>query len=356
MLITFTLLIILSIGAFIISMYSSILPFAQNLGNIEQYNQSYCEAYTNIENALLVSKYQWAGFSGSWWFTQETLRWPQSSQYNENIQESYRTIQWKTEQIPHNQQTKTIYNTDEEKIFAVLKKGETIDISLTIDTTNTYEQYYNIDNENNTLFNWDKLELTIILPQKIQEALWEEVIDGLLCDEEQPNCIIDNESQVFDDIIRSRTIQWEYLGDEFSINPYTTVEDRIVDYTQDTNIREFVINNENDIIPNIIRDSWFNPIKNNTLADNIWKQNSTWTAGASMQWQTFQDIFTNENIQNLRLTLEFINPALSRNNNEYPFLLYQIQSDVAIPNTYYTIRGVGMINNKKISIQIQKPL
>ena len=58
MLITFTLLIILSIGAFIVSMYSSILPFAQNLGNIEQYNQSYYEAYTNIENALLVSKYQ----------------------------------------------------------------------------------------------------------------------------------------------------------------------------------------------------------------------------------------------------------------------------------------------------------
>lgn len=361
MLITFTLLIILSIGAFIISMYSAILPFAQNIWNIEQYNQTYYEAYANIEDALLVSKYQEAWFSGSWWFIQGSIRWPQSKEQRENIQESYRTIEWKTTKIPYNPQTKTIYTIPDEKEFAKLTQWGIINIPLTIDATNDYEYYYSVDSGNTIIFNWNQIALTILLPQKVQDIFgWTTIT--LLCDQEEVNCTMENEWEIVDNIIRDRKIQWKYLGNDFTILPHTNTNDRVeweyltVDYTQDTNIREFVINNESNIIPNIVRDNGFNPIKNNTLADEIWKQNSIWAGEEFVQWETFQEIFTSENVQNLSLQIEFNNPAISRNNNRYPFILYKIQSDVAIPNTYYTIQGVSMINDKRVSIQITKPL
>jgi len=361
MLITFTLLIILSIGAFIVSMYSSILPFAQSIWSLEQNNQAYYEAYANIENALLVSKYQWAWFSGSWWSIQGVSWWPHSNKYNKDIEESYRTIESTTQNIPSSIHHKYTYINDEEKTYAIIKQWETVRIPLTIDTTDAYEQYYTIDNENTILFDWNQLALEIILPQKIKGTFWDSTI-ALLCDQVERNCTIGSESQIVDNIIVNREFQWKYLDDDFSIIPHTNINDRIewefqiVDYIQDTNIREFVINNESSIIPNIIRENGFNPIKNNTLADDLWKQNSLWIAGEFVQDQTFQEIFTNENIKNLSLQISFDTPAISRNSNIYPFLLYQIQSTVAIADAYYTIQGVGMKNDQQISIQITKSL
>lgn len=343
MALSFIILTLLIAGSIIAWSYTMYVPFFMNIQQNAQQTQAYYIARAAIERWQLALQYHPLWFAGSGGFDNGEERWP-LDQNNIAWEDINITKMWWT---TNNQNEAN----KENKIYL----HKPIKIYLGYDNTTNPEQYYqNISNH--TKYEWTEISIDIDIPDNIEAILGE--TNNLLCDTENPWCDT-NGDMIYDDTIIQRDRKGQEWRWDFNIIPYTSTKRlrewgyQIINYDEDTNIRESIINIED--LPTLIFGDTFNPLAQNELPDTQTWHNFSWTTLSGIQWQTFSDILANNSIEYNMLSLHMTHPAIRRDDKIYPYMNYQINWEDKLASPINTIQAYAQTNQNRITIQARKP-
>jgi len=298
-----------------------------------------------MERWQLAIQYHPLWFAGAGGFDDSWVRWPAGEDTitpHINIAKMW----WQT----NNQNAAEKYNE--------LYVKKPIKIYLWYDNTTEPTSYYQ-DIVDYKKYKSNEVSIDIEIPTELKNMRGEWMgNNSLLCNTETPWCDIDGDS-LYDDTIIQRDRKGQEWRWVFTIIPYTNIdkwrvwEPRTVDYNQDTNLRESIINIEEK--PTLLFTNTFNPIAQNNLPDAYTWHNISWGTLSGIQSQTFTDLLTNNDIEYNIISLSMISPGIRRDNIIYPYMHYKINGDNKIASTLNTIQAYAQTHQNNIRIQATKP-
>jgi hypothetical protein len=172
MLIAFVILILIILSGILVSMYSTFMPFLENLSDIVEYNVAYYWALSSIERWSLVTKYKWPWFEWSWWYIWDTPYGPNSDNkiwdfWRLNYPDNWmlRTIHSKTRMIPNTWAWNIEYllAADDSYDYNKMEYDKLENFILTVDNSS---EYYSSWDSSIIQYNWT-IEWHLRLPPKI---------------------------------------------------------------------------------------------------------------------------------------------------------------------------------------------
>jgi hypothetical protein len=342
MALSFIILTLLIAGSIIAGSYSMYLPFFLSMQQNSQQIEAYYIARAAMERWQLVAQYHPLWFAWSGWFDVNGERWPSG----ENAI---------TQNIPISKMWRITNNQNEANRDNKIYVDAAIKIYLWYDNTSNPEQYYQ-DIPNYTKYEWIEVSIDIQIPPELKEMLGE--ADSLLCNWQEPGCDIDND-RVYDDITIHRDRKGQEWRWAFTIIPYTELGvwagrgEWNVDYREDTNIRESIVNIE--ALPTLLFTDTFNPLAQNNGPDAKTWHNLSWTVLSGIQSQTFSDLLANNEIEYNMIWLHMLYPAMRRDAKLYPYLNYTIHGEHKLAEPMNTIQAYAQIHQNYITIQSTKP-
>ncbi len=342
MALSFIILTLLIAGSIIAGSYTIYLPFFMSMQQNAQQVEAYYMARAAIERWHLATKYHPLWFAWSGGFNSNGQRWPSGE---DSI----------TPYIDIATMWRTTNNQDESDKDNKIYVDSSIKIYLWYDNTSNPEQYYQ-DIPNYIKYEWSEVSIDIQIPSELKEALGEE--DNLLCDSEEPWCDSNNDT-IYDDVIIHRDRKGQEWRWAFTIIPYTELaiwegrRDWNVDYNEDTNIRESIINIET--LPTLSFADTFNPLAQNNGPDAKTWHNLSWTILSGIQSQTFSDLLANNKIEYNMIWLHMLYPVMRRDAKLYPYLSYTINGEHKLAEPMNTIQAYAQIHQNHITIQSTKP-
>ncbi len=344
MALSFIILTLLIAGSIIAGSYSMYLPFFISMQQNAQQVEAYYMARAAMERWQLVIQYHPLGFAWSGGMADAVSRWyPGEDNIPSHI--SISSIWWITNNQEAYSQYNELYISNPSNIYVWYD-----------DTTNPEHYYQNIPNY--TKYVWDEFSIDIKIPSEFKETLWEE--NGLLCSSslEDISCDADGDS-IYDDTIIQRNRQWQEWRWAFTILPYTQINMGagrgawLVNYDQDTNLRENIINI--DTSPTLLFNDTFNPIAQNDAPDSWTWHNWTWDGFSGIQNQTFSDLLANNDIEYNILWLQMLHPAMRIDGKIYPYIHYKINGTNKIASTTNTIHAYAQTQQNTITIKATRP-
>lgn len=362
MVIAFAIIALVIISGLSIWIYTTFIPFMQNIAEINGYNTAYYGAIAWVERALLVAKQQQYWFNGSWWRKWSTQRWPVSdhkdiSMWLIAVEDNgiQREIQWTTTQIPHEGKWNipTMLAAQDSSSFNSIKYTDKIYLPMQINN-NTDPQLFYASTSSIAQPARSFVATQRRIPPYIQSQ--QDEITASLCDTYNEVCNNDD-SDFDDDIIIAWKRKWSIDEEEFEIIPTTQIiETGSGKYIgeNDMHIRESIINWYQ--IPTIMFWNKFNPIVGKTdggAAESIHLTTGSW--GDLVKNIVFEDIFTTPNITDLGLEYSMTQKPISKAWFIYPFLEYTIYSDLPISDTHRHIQSQSTVGNYNTHIYIRKP-
>ena len=318
---------------------------------------AYYGAISAVERAELTLRYRWPWFEWLWWFTWTNSFGPASDYSPEIIsginQWFLRTIDSRTNTIPShgmgNTEPMLSFSTGDSKNYNQLWYVTLETFLLSYDGTTDPILYYTWTTDSR-FYSGGTITWIFRLPPKVFSGFgWSPKAE--LCNKTEYICDPTGNG-IYDDDVLSWSVQWLYLGNDFTILPTRSVyygNSQIVDYTKDNFIRESVIN-----ATGIIDFNYYTLISPNG-ASLTWHVVVSSTA-SDIKNQPFSTIFSHDTeFTWLRLTFGAANLFRAYGGAIYPYLEYQLTFSWDIADRFFTIQWNGRVGEYDVQIVIKKP-
>lgn len=377
-------MILVALWAQIIAgIYAMLTPFANDLRNIQNYNVAYYGAIASVERSYLVLRWHTAGFEGSGWWIWTDEYWPASDSTGDIIDEKYFWLlarksnwNWITWEIKNLNAWATIPEAGKWDLdpdvsswndYTRLTFDEALQVALYVDESPT-DKYYTwvVDSDISKITDTSNLTVraSIRVPLKLLSWFNNWNITSPYLDK---NWNIDLDwDGVIDDIIVNRSL-FGYTGDtEFTIFPSINITSDNKPASDDTAIRESVINYYTTTTNKYNLCFWWscsydaNPLvwrssipNSNTTIDDIDNFNQS-PEDAVKTW--FNNIFVNSNTKKLNLKFSLVNLLKYTDTQVYPYLEIKISNDnnKPLPDTYFHITWRGKAWSYDVKIKLKK--
>ncbi len=329
---------------------------------------AYYWAVSSLERANLTLRYHEAWFEGSWWRAWTTTFGPSSDYISGSFwflskqQNGMRRQIWsRTVSIPAtwDGNVSVLFNA-ESKDYNVLPYYARETIALTRDITSDPEKFYTVPTYPTDFQSFDGLRIDLFFRLNPTIYSW---FDAWLwwawsLDDQQD---IDWDRLANDELI-NWSWQWNYNANWFRIIPTKKVTyfgTSAVVSTDDMAIRESLVN---ELYPasatdtaNVSFTDSFQPLAVAGASD-AWQHTIISEQAATIQTDTFEDIFANGSYTDMTLTFSLINFLQSKVWFIYPFLEYKAEfNDFEVPDRFFTITSVWTVWDFTVTIVTKKP-
>jgi hypothetical protein len=369
-------MVLVALGAQVIAwIYAMLTPFADDLRQIQNYNIAYYGAIAGVERSYLVLRWHTAGFEGSWWWMWNNDYGPGSDHDSSIVQKKYFSLlyrrsawNWMFWQIK-NLNTAWVVPTPWEwdldpdvssgQNYYRLTFDESLQYALYVDKSPVDDYYtgYGLSHIKNLTF-YPSLKVSIRVPIKLADLFDNGYQDGTYPSssshvlDKNDNVDLDDD-WVTNDIIVNRTLFWYTWDTEFTIFPSINVNNDNTVASNDTAIREDVINaysdsnkfnisydtDSKDTNPNAVWDHTANVDKFNQSPEDAVKTgfNVVLRDNVANDAASYSNTYP---INRMNLKFSLVNLLKYEDDKVYPYLEIQLKdwnTSNAIPDTYFHI-------------------
>lgn len=380
------------------SLFSSLNPFINKLGNTVNYNTAYYGAAMSAERWLLALRYHDAWFewesglqTGNVSDKISSTNFWRIAQKNSN---AYWKITSRVKQIPepwkwnvealYAADNKSLYTFNDSKDYNTLWYNETIFLPLYLDETTNTGAYYT-KNTSIAPISPD-LGVNIIwafrLPPKVQKQFLKKdnvtnyasslLDDGSIASYSNIDTADIDDDDIWDDIIVQWGLQWKVNSTPFFIYP-TVKNDFTInkpEYSLDNSLRESIINiasDENVTAELFNTNAWFGEwFSFFSDVEGRWveiRKHNVLPLNSEIAGTSFSEIIRDKDgaIEWLMLSFAITNLMKTANNQIYPFLERQLYAtdatnNITMPDRFFTLDAVGTVQDYTVRFLIKKPV